>query len=119
VQLERQQRLVDRFRLFSPAIVAQDALNDVAGTGAARYRHFVSLVKDYHAKWRALFAGMIVRKDRLSPASYDGFPRFMYQEEALGDVVRRAGTGGAILAAIALVLGALGIRRLRRYPVAD
>ena len=117
VQLERQQRMIDRFRLFSPAIVAQYALNDVAGTGAARYRHFVSLVEDYHADWRALFASLIVRKERLSPAAYDGFPRFTYEEEPLCAVARRSVGGVAVLAVLAAVVGAVGVRRLRRYPV--
>jgi ABC-2 type transport system permease protein len=118
VQLDKQQRLVDRFRLFSPAIVAQDALNDVAGTGAARYRHFVSLVEDYHEEWRALFAGMIVRKERMSPTTYDRLPQFTYEEEAFGEVVRRAAGGVAVLALAAIVFGLVGTRRLRRYPVA-
>jgi hypothetical protein len=32
--------------------VTQDALNDLAGTGTARHRHFVSLVDAYHREWR-------------------------------------------------------------------
>jgi ABC-2 type transport system permease protein len=118
VQLERQQRTVDRFRLLSPAIVAQDALNDVAGTGAARYRHFVSRVEDYHAAWRALFTGMIVRKERLSQETYDRLPRFAYEEEPLSAMARRAGGGVVALALMAGVLGVIGTRRLRRYPIA-
>ena len=119
IQLSRQQAVVDRFRLLSPAIVAQDGLNDVAGTGAARYRHFVSLVEEYHDGWRDLFASMIVRKARLTPAAYDAFPQFTYREEPLRSVVSRtAGSAGLLLLSGAL-LGAIGTRRLRKYPVAN
>jgi ABC-2 type transport system permease protein len=118
VQLSRQQALVDRFRLLSPAIVAQDGLNDVAGTGAARYRHFVSLVEEYHDEWRGLFASMIVSKARLAPADYDSLPQFTYRDEPLRSVVgRTAGVAGMLLMAGAL-LGAIGSHRLRTYVIA-
>jgi ABC-2 type transport system permease protein len=45
-QLTRQQTLIDRLRFLSPAVLMQDALNDVAGTGAARHRHFLGQVID-------------------------------------------------------------------------
>jgi ABC-2 type transport system permease protein len=71
IQLARQQGLVNRFRLLSPAIVVQDALNDVAGTGVERYRHFLGLVEEYHRRWRSFFAPMIGRKQRLTAQMYD------------------------------------------------
>jgi ABC-2 type transport system permease protein len=118
VQLARQQRLIDRFRLLSPAIVAQDALNDVAGTGSARYRHFVSLVDAYHEGWRALFASMIVSRQKLTPDTYDALPRFIYEEEPIRAVLTRASVGLLVLFAIGAMCGFIGTARLRRYPVA-
>ncbi|NOT27641.1 MAG: DUF3526 domain-containing protein [Acidobacteria bacterium] len=117
-QLARQQGLVDRFRLLSPAIVAQDALNDLAGTGSARFAHFVRRVEAFHRDWRARFASMIVQKQRLSAAMYDDIPHFTYQDEPLGAVVVRAGVALLLLLGAGLVLGAIGINRLRRYPIA-
>jgi ABC-2 type transport system permease protein len=118
IQLASQQRLVDRFRLFSPAIVAQDALNDVAGTGAARYRHFVSLVEDYHNKWRSLFAPMIVKKQKFTAAMYDDLPQFEFQEEPIRLVLARASAVIGELFAVGLILAAVGVRRLRKFSVA-
>jgi ABC-2 type transport system permease protein len=118
VQLSRQQALVDRFRLLSPAIVAQDALNDVAGTGSARYRHFVSLVEDYHQGWQTLFAAMIVGKQRVTPAVYDALPQFQYREESFDVLASRIGAALVFLVAAGITLAAIGVSRLRSYPVA-
>ena len=111
-QLARQQRVVDRLRFLSPAIVAQDALNDVAGTGAARYRHFVALVEDYHQNWRTLIASMLVRKQKVAATTYDELPQFAYREESLQSVVTRAGLGVGMLLIVGTLLAAIGIRRL-------
>lgn len=116
-QLLRQQQLVNRVRLLSPAIIAQDALNDVAGTGASRYRHFVRQVASYHDGWRKYISSLVRRKVRFEPGMYDDLPQFDYQDEPLADVWRRAGTGALTLFMAALVLTALGIARLRHYPV--
>jgi ABC-2 type transport system permease protein len=117
-QLARQQALVDRFRLTSPAIVAQDALNDLAGTGSARFSHFVGQVEAFHRDWRTRFASMIVQKQKLSAATYDQIPRFTYEDEPVGGVVERAVVALLVLFGAGLVLGAIGVTRLRKYPVA-
>jgi ABC-2 type transport system permease protein len=113
VQLSRQQSVVDRFRLLSPAIITQDALNDVAGTGSARYRHFVSTVENYHRKWQTLFASMIVSKQMLTPHTYDTLPRFTYHEEPLRAVLARVLRAAGLLAAAGLLFSLAGVARLR------
>jgi ABC-2 type transport system permease protein len=117
VQLQRQQSLVDRFRFLSPAILAQDALNDIAGTGLARHRHFVSLVEEFHTRWRNYFLPLIVQKAKLTSADYDKLPSFDFQDEPLATVATRTGLGLVILVFVAAILGALGYKRLRSYPV--
>jgi ABC-2 type transport system permease protein len=117
IQLASQQRLVDRFRLFSPAIVAQDALNDVAGTGAAQYRHFVSLVEEYHKKWQSLFSPMIIKKQRFTSAMYDNLPQFEFLEEPLREVIARTGGSVAELFLSGLILAAIGVRRLSKFSI--
>ena len=93
----------------------QDALNDVAGTGVARHQRFMGQVAAFHDTWRAHFTPLIFRKAQIT--SLDGTPRFTYQEEPLGDVVGRVQLTLAGLALPAAVLGGLGLRRLRRYPI--
>ena len=63
-QLEGQQRLVAGARSISPAVLMQNALSDVAGTGAARHRAFMEQVEAYHHAWRDYFVQLTFRKER-------------------------------------------------------
>jgi ABC-2 type transport system permease protein len=117
-QVAGQQRIVDRFRFLSPAIVAQSAFHDLAGASAERYSHFLAQADEYHRQWRAYFTPRILRKVKLSAADVDQLPAFQYRDEALGEVA-----GRFTLALLGLVIptglvGWLGWRLLGRYPIA-
>jgi ABC-2 type transport system permease protein len=117
-QTAGQQRMVDRFRFLSPAIVAQAAYNDVAGASADRYQHFLTQADAYHRQWREYFVPRILRKEKLSAADVEQFPAFAYREEPWDQVATRLGVAllGLLLPA-GLVAGA-GWRWLGRYPIA-
>jgi ABC-2 type transport system permease protein len=114
-QIAGQQRLIDRLRFLSPAILMQDALNDVAGTGTSRHRHFVEQVDRFHARWRGFFVPLIVQKAQL--AGFDDVPRFSYREEETSAIARRVLIASLGLVMPAAGLGWLGLRRLGRYPI--
>jgi hypothetical protein len=79
----------------------------------------VSLVEDYHDRWRNLFAAMIVEKARFTPAMYDDLPIFGYREEQPDVVAVRAGAAIGVLLLSAAVLLAIGLSRFRNYPIAS
>jgi ABC-2 type transport system permease protein len=114
-QIDAQQRIMERLRFLSPAVLMQDALNDIAGTGTPRHRHFLDQVDHFHAQWRGFFVPLIVQKAQI--ASFDHVPRFTYREEATTDVARRILVGLLGLTAPAVCVAVLGLRRLRRYPI--
>jgi ABC-2 type transport system permease protein len=114
-RLLAQQQVVGRARFLSPAVLMQDALNDIAGTGMARHREFVRQVEDYHARWRVYFIGLIAQRARL--ADFSNVPRFTFEEESFGTVAGRVMLCFAGLALPALALLAAGLWRVRRYPV--
>jgi ABC-2 type transport system permease protein len=116
-QLGRQQRLVGRLRFLSPAILAQEAMSDLAGTGTARHRHFLTLVDEYHRQWRTFLVPRIFQ--RVTILDHQSLPRFRFQEESEGAVVVRVAMNLGALALPAGVLAIVGARRLRRYPVAE
>jgi ABC-2 type transport system permease protein len=110
-----QQAAIDGLRFLSPAVLMQDALSDLAGTGMARHRHFLAQVDRFHAEWRAYFTPLIFQRAQV--ASFDEVPRFAFVEEFTGDVARRAGVSLAGLMVPAALIGWTGLARLRRYPV--
>ena len=115
-QLEAQRQLVSRLRILSPAILMQDALNELAGTSVARHRHFVSQVTQFHTQWRAHFVAMILRRNQLG--GYAALPRFTYTDEPMSDVLTRVTASIAWMLLPTAVLATLALRRLRRFPVA-
>jgi ABC-2 type transport system permease protein len=114
-QLSAQQGIVTRARFLSPAILMQDALNDIAGTGTARHREFVKQVEVYHQRWRDYFIPLVFQKARL--LDYSGVPRFTYVEETLRSVARRVAVSMVGLSIPALVIGVIAFTRMRQYPV--
>jgi ABC-2 type transport system permease protein len=112
-----QQGLVDRFRFLSPAIVTQAALNDLAGTSAHRYRHFLSLVDAFHQSWRDFFNPKILRQTKLTADDYDQAPAFLFSEEPSNAVAGRVSTGLLGLIAPAALIGLVALATLRRYPL--
>jgi ABC-2 type transport system permease protein len=114
-QVLSQQRAVDRLKFLSPAVLLQDALNDIAGTGAARHRHFMAQVDTFHRGWRAYFTPLIFQK--ASFLAFDAVPHFTFDEEPTTAVSARVGLSllGLVLPAVAIAW--LGLRQMRRYPV--
>lgn len=114
-QLDRQRRLVARLRFLSPAILVQEAMSDLAGTGAARHRHFLGLVDEYHRAWRAFIVPRIFQ--RASILEHDTLPRFSFREESEGSVVARVVMNIGALVLPLFVLAVVAFRRLRQYPL--
>lgn len=114
-QVRSQQEAIDRLKFLSPAVLLQDALNDIAGTGAARHRHFMAQVDRFHRGWRAYFTPLIFQK--MSFASFDDVPRFTFEEEQTSTVAGRVVLSLLGLVVPALAIAWLGLRRMHRYPV--
>ena len=114
-QVGHQQAAIDRLKFLSPAILLQDALNDISGTGAARHRFFLAQVDRFHQQWRAFFTPLIFQK--ASFTTFETVPRFTFQEEPTGAVVSRVIWSLLGLALPAVVLVIIGLRRLHRFPI--
>ncbi len=116
-QLLGQQNLVERYRFLSPAIVAQEALSDLAGTGLDRYRHFLGEVDKFHRGWQGFFVPLIFRQQSITAADIDRLPIFRFQEEPVGAVAGRVAGGllGLVLPVVFLVW--IALPRFKHYPV--
>lgn len=114
-QLAAQQQLVKTFRFLSPSIIAQEASNDIAGTGLERFQHFRAQVKEFDKTWADYFVPRIFRQESLAVADFDRIPRFAYREETIGSVVGRVGFGILFLAVMTAVLLFLSFGKLKHY----
>lgn len=74
LQAARQRDLLRSFRFLSPALVAQEALQDVAGTGEPRYRAFREQVATAQRDFRDFIGSRIVRGERFNSADVDRLP---------------------------------------------
>lgn len=113
-QLMEQQRLADRYRYVSPAVVTHAALLDVAGTSAHRYAHFQSQVDQYHGEWRSYFLPKVFARAQLTGGAYDALPVFRFQDEPVGSLLARVSGGVMVLLAMVAVVTWIGLRGLRR-----
>lgn len=114
-QLQGQQRLVDRFRFASPALLAQDALSDLSGTGPARYRAFRSQVERFHSAWAAFFVPRILAQQLVDLDQLRRAPTWQWHEESASDVARRVALPLTALLLVALGLFLWAARQASRY----
>lgn len=111
-QLARQQRLVEKLQYLSPALLAQSAFADAAGTGPARYAWFFEQARAHHSELRAFFEPRALRKERF--AAWDDVPGFDYVEEPIISVVTRLAPAVGALLFVALGFALLSSLALRR-----
>lgn len=117
-QLAGQQAVVARLKYLSPAVLAQESLNDLAGSGYARFAHFQGEVERFAEEWRGYFLPQVFRKATFTADGLGSLPQFTYREEPLGAVAARAWSGIAALLAATLALLAWAFVAMRRYQVA-
>lgn len=82
-QLSAQRTLVERFRFLSPALLMQDALNDVAGNSPRHYEAYRSQVIAFADSWRNYFLPRMFRNEWMTGDDLDKLPSFTYREEAV------------------------------------
>lgn len=117
-QLAAQQVLLDRYRYLSPTILAQSALYDIAGTGSARYKHFLKLTDGYHDAWKTWFTPRVIQRAKVGSTELRLIPSFRFEEENLGGIAQRGGTAFFGLTLSTAVVGIVAFITLRRYRIA-
>lgn len=116
-QLSNQQKLVKNLRFLSPSIIAQEASNDIAGTGLERYQNFRKQVKEFDKKWTDFFVPYIFRMEMLTAADFDRIPEFDYVEETFSEIFYRVLPGILFLIAVASGMLALSFAKLQKFQL--
>lgn len=116
-QLQAQQNLVGLSRVFSPAVVMQETLNDIAGTSTQRQREFVRQVRAFIDDWHGVLIPRLMRKENLQVADYDRLPRFQFTEETTAAITARSGIGFLLIILPTILIGIVGFMRLSRFSL--
>jgi ABC-2 type transport system permease protein len=112
-QLTGQQQLVNRLSFFSPPIVLQATLNDLAGTGFNRFSRFRAQVWQWVEGQRAFFIPRIMRGERLTGVDYEQLPRFRFAEAGLAQTIQPLLSNLGSLGTSILLLLLVALRRLK------
>ncbi|HEU0122056.1 MAG TPA: DUF3526 domain-containing protein [Bryobacteraceae bacterium] len=116
-QLDGQRALLNRLRFLSPAILAQGAMNDLAGSGTERFEHFRQQVNAFLITWRGHFAGFVLAKKMLTPSDVAALPRFVFEDESPSAPIGRILSALLGILAPTMLLSFLGLTMVRRYRV--
>ncbi|MDE2691199.1 MAG: DUF3526 domain-containing protein [Acidobacteriota bacterium] len=111
-----QTALVRRYRFLSPALLAQEALLDAAGTGDARFADFQSQVREFAERWREFFVPAIMADEQMNAGVLADVPTFSLADGDSADLTRRATAPLAVLAGLLALIGAaagVGLGRVR------
>ncbi len=111
VRVADQQAAARSYRLASPAMIAQEALNEVAGTGRTRHTRFRDQVRTFQEAWADRYAAMVFAGAVATRADWDERPVFTFAEEAGSAAARRGLSSAAALLALSLLV--LGVAALR------
>ena len=112
-QLKRQQQTVGRWRFVSPAIVAHEALTDIAGTGYWRHHAFRNQVKEFKQNISDFYTPRAHRREPLVLADIHRMPMFKFDEEQDFEWLARVGTGMVGILVFSAIIGAWALLSLR------
>ena len=87
-QLAQQQALIDRWQWLSPAVLAQQAFNELAGAGRTRHRAFVVQANAHIDALRAYFNPRVL-KGQFEFSSFEDWPRYTWHEPPPTEAARR------------------------------
>jgi ABC-2 type transport system permease protein len=117
-QWRAQHRLGARLAVFSPALLTQIALTEVAGTSETRYVRFHDQVSGFRDEWRRFFLPRIFRRESVPESEWSGLPKLLPSDISTGSLAGRVASLLRVPVFVTLLLYGAGLRVLRRYPAA-
>jgi ABC-2 type transport system permease protein len=102
-QLQNQQEWISRFKWISPAIIAQESLNEMAGTSTRDYENFRRQVVSFAGEWRDHLLPFLYNNTAFAKADIANLPQFEYKES------KKSSVAPLIITLISLGLFGLGL----------
>ena len=113
VEVNRSKRL-RALSFLSPATLMQTAIEDIAGSGRARYVNFETQAEAFQQRFTQYFYGLIERGDVIDLDVVSAVPQFQFEDETTGVVFKRVLLAAASLASLGILLLFLAAPRLRQ-----
>ncbi|MGC6419428.1 MAG: ABC transporter permease subunit [Bradymonadia bacterium] len=98
----------------SPAMLMQNALEEIAGSGVSRHAHFEAQVEAFHTRYKAHFAGLVRQRKRMSVDALGTVPKFLYESEPKAAVSGRVLKIFGVFVLLTIGLVAFAVPRLRK-----
>ena len=98
----------------SPAMLMQNALEEIAGSGVSRHAHFEAQVEAFHTRYKAHFAGLVRQRKRMSVDALGKVPKFFYESEPRAAVSGRVLKIIGVFVLLTIGLVAFAVPRLRK-----
>jgi ABC-2 type transport system permease protein len=112
-----QRELLGVLRYFSPVLLAQGALNDIAGTGETRHLRFQTQLERFRNQYHDFFRLRIYGRQRFGAKDVDSIPAWTFEEESSADLVDRVGKALLGIMLPTLVLVGATIAAMRRFSI--
>lgn len=116
-QRAHQQRFIRALSYLSPALLVQQGLLDVAGTGHHRHAHFTETVQMFQEIWKDYFTPLYFANVAWQSTDYDTLPRFSFTDESWAMVLGRLALPIGVLLAVTALLFTAGFGRYRKQTL--
>ncbi len=85
-QLHQQQSFANSFQYFSPAVLMQNAMNEIAQTDSKYYKNFQKNVLAYQNQWKAYFKPMFISGEKVTQEVFSQIPAYQPLEKVQSDL---------------------------------
>ncbi len=109
----KRRALMSAVQYISPAIIAQETLNIIAGADIDRYLRFQDEARRSLLSLSDLIGPAVVARQRITLAEFDGFERYAFQERSVSSAMAQAALPLLFIALISGFLIALARQRFR------
>jgi ABC-2 type transport system permease protein len=113
-QLAEQQRVLASARVFTPALIMQTALEDLAGTGLPRWQSFRTQTLAFHQQWQGFFVPRQIQQRKLTVADVAAVPTFKFAEPTADATTTAVGRALAWLLLLSACVWGVGLWRVRQ-----
>nr|WP_299172923.1 DUF3526 domain-containing protein [uncultured Allomuricauda sp.] len=104
-QLDKQQTWVGKLKWISPAIVMQQALNEISGSSTKDYENYRGQVIVFAETWRQHLIPFLYNNQSFTSSDYKDLPSFTFEPLT----PKTSGISALAILAISVVIGTLGI----------